>query len=513
MVTRKYNKVAVIGAGISGVSAAAHLIKNGLEPVLFERSSAAGGVWHFDERSALEPLYPNAKPSFGDYVVRPAQPYSTPPPEFEDQKDFETAHAPPGPSYWGLKNNVSTRAMRTSIQAWPEGTQDYVKRQVLEEYIQATSNDHGVAAITQYNTRVEEVRKQGDEWVLRSTTLQKSEAGFHLLERRWVFDAVVVASGHYNMPHVPAWPGIGDWKAARPKDVWHSKRYRKPDELRGKNVLVIGAGVSSNDIIKESVAIANKIYQSARGGALDIPARLLPEKASRVAEVVSFNLDHDRLATAKETDPIPGTITLADGQVLSDIHTVVIATGYVTSYPFLPQLHNDDLPASEADEHVLVTKEGEQAHNLHKDIFYIKDPSLAFVGVPYHVATFSVFDFQAQIVARVFSGKAEVPPEDELRAEYKARVVKKSLGRSFHSLKDDNGEINYVKDLVEWANHDALRLGIDDPMVGHTPEWHQAYADSKEALKWLLSPEESRTGAPPASLQALVDAFTGVSEK
>ena len=39
-------KIAVIGAGISGVVAAAHLKLEGQEVVVFERSSAAGGVWY-----------------------------------------------------------------------------------------------------------------------------------------------------------------------------------------------------------------------------------------------------------------------------------------------------------------------------------------------------------------------------------------------------------------------------------------------------------------------------------
>jgi glycine/D-amino acid oxidase-like deaminating enzyme len=38
-------RVAVIGAGISGVVAAAHLLKAGLQVKVFERSHAAGGVW------------------------------------------------------------------------------------------------------------------------------------------------------------------------------------------------------------------------------------------------------------------------------------------------------------------------------------------------------------------------------------------------------------------------------------------------------------------------------------
>lgn len=38
--------IAVVGAGVSGVAAAAHLKAAGLEVTVFERSSVAGGVWY-----------------------------------------------------------------------------------------------------------------------------------------------------------------------------------------------------------------------------------------------------------------------------------------------------------------------------------------------------------------------------------------------------------------------------------------------------------------------------------
>src|ERR1700761_7921198 len=129
-------RVAVIGAGISGVCAAAHAIKQGLEVVVFERSGVAGGVWHFDKRTALDPTpYPNEIPSKGDYEPSPDLAYSTPPPEHEDDDELEIIHAPPGPCYDGLHNNVSTREMRTSLEPWPAGTEDFVSRNILEEYI------------------------------------------------------------------------------------------------------------------------------------------------------------------------------------------------------------------------------------------------------------------------------------------------------------------------------------------------------------------------------------------
>jgi cation diffusion facilitator CzcD-associated flavoprotein CzcO len=38
--------VAVIGAGISGIVTAAHLKNEGMNVTVFERSSAAGGIWY-----------------------------------------------------------------------------------------------------------------------------------------------------------------------------------------------------------------------------------------------------------------------------------------------------------------------------------------------------------------------------------------------------------------------------------------------------------------------------------
>ena len=46
MTAAKAPRVAVIGAGVSGVVSARHLRAAGLETTVYERSSAAGGVWY-----------------------------------------------------------------------------------------------------------------------------------------------------------------------------------------------------------------------------------------------------------------------------------------------------------------------------------------------------------------------------------------------------------------------------------------------------------------------------------
>lgn len=172
-------------------------------------------------------------------------------------------------------------------------------------------------------------------------------------------------------------------------------------------------------------------------------------------------------------DPIPCQVILRDKRVLLDIHRVIVCTGYHLSLPFLSDYHSDGTPANQASDTVLVT-DGTQLHNLHQDIFYIPDPTLTFIGVPYFTATFTLFEFQAVALVAVLSGKARLPSREMMWSEYQARLREKGVGKAFHSLKDQ--EVQYVDSLVEWLNRDGQRLGAK-PVEGHTAAWHAAYAD------------------------------------
>lgn len=501
--------VAVIGAGISGVCTAAHLLKEGLSVTVFERSSIAGGIWHYDDRVPGDPPYPSNTPSLGDYEVsqRGQFSYVTPPSEQRNEtpqnqtfrveannylSDLETHFSPPGPCYRGLRNNVPTYLMESSLGQWPEGTEPVVGQRDVENYVQGLAEVHDVNNQTLFHTRVDEVKKthDGSKWELRSVTLEKEELGVRFTERLHLFDRVVVASGHYNMPRIPDITGLKEWKIRFPARIIHSKQYRNPQRYRDQNVVVLGAGVSALDICRELDGVVNKVYQSARGGQFDLPVSLLPSSTRRVPEIASFILDNDERHQhfPEDGQHIPGKIALKDGQVLDKIHHVVMATGYITSYPFLPHLHSDTAPITEPGEYLVVTSDGNMVHNLHKDIFYIPDPTLAFVGVPYHVVTFSLFDFQAQAVARVFAGRAKLPSQELMRHEYDRRVLEKGLGRGFHSLHQEGKELAYVRELVEWVNEgDVHGEGRNDcNMKGHTEEWLAGYYEMKAKTRGLF---------------------------
>jgi hypothetical protein len=246
-------------------------------------------------------------------------------------------------------------------------------------------------------------------------------------------------------------------------------------------VLLIGGSTSSVDIAKELGDTAKTIYQSTRGGLFDHPATMLPPRATRISGIASFNLQQQN-GPILEGEAIPGTVTLVNGQVISNIDRVIICTGYHCTFPFLAEYHRDSVPPPEADETALVT-DGTQMHNLHKDIFYIPDPTLAFIGVPYHIATFSLFDFQAIAVAAAFSGKAPLPNEEDMRAEYNRKVQEKGFGRAFHSLKGK--DVDYVNELLAWINPGIVAAG-GEPVEGHSKEWKAQYQILREKFKALL---------------------------
>lgn len=252
-----------------------------------------------------------------------------------------------------------------------------------------------------------------------------------------------------------------------------------------QNVLLIGAGVSSTDIAREIGPEAKQITQLSRNGTFDLPPSLLPPGATRISgEIRAFEVLHAEKSTQLNDTlkPIPGRVYLKDGRELTDIHRIIICTGYHMSLPFLRQYHSDNTPVRGANKTVLVT-DGTQVHNLHKDIFYIPDPSLIFIGIPFFTATFSLFEFQAIVVAAVLSGKALLPSAEEMRREYEQRVKMKGTGKMFHSLKDR--EVEYVNELVDWVNRDGKRVGAA-PVEGHTEAWHEANVERLERIRRIF---------------------------
>lgn len=492
--------VVVVGAGISGVSAAAHLLKHGFEVVVFERSAAAGGVWVFDPRRDKDPEYPISDTAHDSFAATNGTNHRTNGAGKATKEDVLLAHAPPGPCYEGLMNNVPTTMMRSTLLNWPQGTPEHVTHREIEKYVQDLAHETGAHDVTMYGTRVEEAIKQPStgKWHVRTKTLTQSKGGeLEFKENDWDFDALVVASGHYHVPLIPLVPGLAEWKQKYPTRVMHSKSYRSPAEFKDQNVLLVGAGVSSLDIAKELEDIAHRSYQSSRGGKFDLDRKLLPPNSERVGGLQEFRLDEGKAVDDVEAGaPIPGTIHLADGRILTDIHQVILASGYQTTYPFLKGLESDTIPVEEADDRILITADKCVTHNLHKDIFYIPDPTLSFVGVPYYTSTFSMFDFQAEVVARVYAGLATLPSEEAMNEEHVARKANGPTGKAFHSLLSN--QVEYMNENLAWVNKDVDSKGVS-PMRGVDEDWYKALDDFRTNNIRLLPENSTQIQQPIAS--------------
>ncbi|KAF9641320.1 Flavin-containing monooxygenase FMO [Lasiodiplodia theobromae] len=499
--------VAIIGAGISGVVTAAHLKKAGINVTVFERTGKPGGVWVYDERQPLEPDYPSVTASAALDI--PKARWRSTQQNHDNSQVQDLGLAPPGPCYRDLTTNVHRDMMQTTLLPFPPGTTDYSNHSVMAAYISEIVKVTGIEDSIRYRTLVENASKEGGKWKVTARDLTKNDEKGETLD----FDALVVANGHYHAPRVPDIPGLIEWKARYPTRVQHSKSYRVPEAYKGKNVLLIGSGTSSTDIAKEISPYAKSIWQTSRGGDFDFPATVLPENAKRIGNIASFDLpaaDGDVLSgsetgsdagsssgseLSEPSGAIPGTITLQSGHKLCDIDHVIVATGYHVTLPFLRSHHRDDLRPEEADDKVIVT-DGSQYHNLHKDIWYIPDPSLIFIGVPYFTATYSLFEFQAKFVAAVLSGGATLPSEEQMREEYEARVKAKGFGKKFNSLKFV--EIDYVNEILSWINKDLEGRGRE-PIPPHSPEFVAAKEGAYERIKSLLGGGRGSQPAPQVS--------------
>lgn len=147
---------------------------------------------------------------------------------------------------------------------------------VIKNYIQETSLGTGVHDVTVYGAKVTHVQKLQSQakWLVTWTQITEYETSSGKLRRQtnnevsWttlmytisiqlysklilyvindlqLFDAVVVASGHYHAPRVPDIPGLSDVKQRWPSRVLHSKGYRKPEAFANKVFLFFLASFS-----------------------------------------------------------------------------------------------------------------------------------------------------------------------------------------------------------------------------------------------------------------------------
>lgn len=103
----------------------------------------------------------------------------------------------------------------------------FPQHRAVREYLQEYSQD--IRHLITFNAKVIDCQKQGNQWeVLFQDTRTRC------VEEKRMYDAVVVAAGHYNIPYVPPLPGLKQWDLEYHGSISHSKYFRRPEFYTGK---------------------------------------------------------------------------------------------------------------------------------------------------------------------------------------------------------------------------------------------------------------------------------------
>jgi dimethylaniline monooxygenase (N-oxide forming) len=466
-------RVAVIGAGVSGLAAAKCLLEEGVEPVVFEQSAEIGGVWNFHED----------EPGGG------------------------------GPAYRSLHTNTSRQTTAFSDFPFPSSLPDFPARAQVLAYLNDYARRFGLLNSIRLRTEVEAVTPTehlaGDSngaqgnWQVMYRAEGSSEANSEM------FDGVLVCSGLYRSPASPTYPGSDSYQG----EILHSRSYKGPEGFEGKEVVVVGTGSSGADIAVELSNVARRTTISAKRGAWLLPrfigGKPYDHRLTRLATQVPYQLrmrlferllfgEYRRMGIsdpraalgaalpAERLDVLTRRLTpgselirrIASGAIearpwvssIEEQHVVfsdgtrtradiiIMATGYNMGFPFLQgTLANP--PANILD--------------LYKLVFHPELPGLAFIGMCTVAGpVIPVIEMQARWAARVLARRVALPAPSLMRKEVRLRRTHmQSIGSNPMRVQ-----------LLEYMDDLAKEIGAKPNLV------------RRPALTWRLL-----TGAPVPS--------------
>ncbi|KAF3823430.1 dimethylaniline monooxygenase [N-oxide-forming] 3 [Mirounga leonina] len=413
-------RIAIIGAGVSGLASIRSCLEEGLEPICFEKSEDIGGLWKFSD------------------------------------------HAEEGRAsiYQSVFTNSSKEMMCFPDFPYPDDFPNFMHNSKVQEYITAFCKEKNLLKYIQFKTLVSGINKHPDfsitgQWDVTTERNGKKESA--------IFDAVLICSGHHVYPNLPkeSFPGLKLFKGK----CLHSQEYKEPGIFKGKRVLVLGLGNSGCDIATELSHTAEQVMISSRSGSW-VMSRVwddgypwdmlfltrfetflknnLPTAISDWWYIKQMNarFKHENYglmplnrALRKEpvfNDELPacilcGTVSIKpnvreftetsaifeDGTVFEAIDCVIFATGYSYDYPFL-------------DESIIKSKNNEVI--LFKGIFppKLEKPTIAVIGFIQSLgATIPTVDLQARCAVQVIKGTCTLPSVTDMMDDIDKKRGKK----------------------------------------------------------------------------------------
>ncbi len=204
----KTNKVAIIGAGPCGLTAAKYAKENGLEPIIFEKSDKIGGQW-------------------------------------------STSVSNPTAVWDGLYANLSYFSMSFSDLTYQKGTSIIPSFKEVHSYLLEYAKKFNIFEHINLETKVETFKHlENKKWQLETVSLKYNEKKIH------TFDFLIIATGLHTKPRIPSYQNVHEFKGV----FMHSSKYKlNDDSLKSKKVVVIGNSYSATDIAASLVGHASQI--------------------------------------------------------------------------------------------------------------------------------------------------------------------------------------------------------------------------------------------------------------
>ncbi|KAK8445484.1 hypothetical protein SEVIR_9G334600v4 [Setaria viridis] len=391
-------RLAVIGAGAAGLAAARELRREGHAPVVFERAAAVGGTW----------LY-------------------APPATSSDPLGAAATHSS---LYASLRTNLPRESMGFldfPFSAAAPGSADprrFPGHEEVLRYLEAFARRFDLLRLVRFETEVLRVRREGrGKWEVTSRKLGDKGSG-----QEEVYDAVVVCNGHYTEPRIAVIPGVDAW----PGKQMHSHNYRVPEPFLDQVVIIIGAAASADDISRDIASTAKEVHIADRSAPV----------CTCVKQPGYDNLWLHSMIDRAEED---GSVVFQDGSsIKADV--IMHCTGYLYDFPFL----GDDST---------ITVDDNCVDPLYKHVFPPEvAPQLSFIGLPWKVIPFPLFELQSKWVAGVLSGRIVLPSKEEMMEDVKAFYSKlEARGwpkRYTHNF--SNYQFEYDDWLAEQCSHPPI---------------------------------------------------------
>ncbi|KAL3466262.1 hypothetical protein BJX64DRAFT_284830 [Aspergillus heterothallicus] len=425
----RYPTVAVIGSGPAGISAlkALHDEKSFDKIRVFERRDGPGGTWNYD---AVPQKFPGTYSTPTDSAQKPSVF-----PEMTTPSIPLDATAPTAMYSW-LDTNVPAKLMAFTHTPLPDANSP-----ISTERYGAGNSTRPYTVIAQYLLDLVEEYRDYISFNTTVVSVQKTEVGkWRLTLRRpdlngdtpvdswWQeeFDAVIVATGQYNVPYIPKIAGLENTLSSHSDAVEHVNAFRSRDDYAGKKVVVIGGSFSAGDVVGD-------IYPLVQGP-LYVSQSSHSPFINEIWHLPQVELK-PTISHIQGQGPSKVKVGFSDGSEIDSVDKVIFATGYRLSFPFFspdPVLISERLPG------------------VYQHVFKIGDPSLAVIGLVRAPLLFRMMEYQSVAAARYYAGRGGEFPSQEEQKDWEAEQVKlKGDVYTYHDVtKEMKEHMQFLRDLA-----------------------------------------------------------------